>query len=993
MVGASGSGKSTLAQLLLRFYEPSSGNMYIDGTSVRQLEPHWIRKNVTLVEQQSILFPGSFLDNIALGRPDEENVTVDDISESAQFALLRETIDDFSAGFHADLGRGGSLLSGGQRQRVALARAYLRDTPILMLDESTSALDHITRGLLITAVRQWRKGRTTIVITHDLAQVEVDDFVYVLANGELIAKGTRRELQDRPDLEHFTNPVQSPATTIEHPQLPLQANIVGQYHGRPESKVIEKRLSMLNNARASRPLSMMMPSIFSGQGTHMSMLGPSVGLSSLSGIGPGYDPTSTTSTSQHHEPTSKIHKRKSIMPQWPIPHEDVARPPTPPSSMTMYDEATMKLIENSAMTAVGNRIATTQPGPRKNLALRLSRLSQAPDAAIDEEHASGPPTPPFPRTLTAILGTIWPTLTRRQRVLLVLGFACATVHSAGNPSFAYIFSKLLTTLVSKGNQSHTQLKWSLGILGLAFADGCSLFSMHFLLEYCGQAWVDSIRGTAMSRLLAQPRAYFCQPDSAPELLCQRLDRNAEEMRNLLGRFSAMVFVSVLMILLAVLWSVASCWKLTLVGLAMVPVALAVTRTFQHVNSAMEERSNAAGDAASLAINECFAGLKAVHALTLERRFRARHDAAAAEVLRVGVRRALSSGFFWGASESIVLFTNVLLLSYAATLVAHHAFPLKHVMVVLAQLTFGVAALSTVSNLIPQINSSRDTALQLIDLSLLPATSHESTGTSTPASLTSLTFSSLSFAYPSRPTDRVLTSLSLTLHPSHSLALVGPSGCGKSTIASLLLRLYPADPATTLLANAHPLSSISTPHLRTLIALVPQTPILFPATVLANLTYGLPLDSPLTALASVRAAARAAGIDDFVSSLPHGYSTRLGDAGTGLSGGQAQRLAIARAILRRPQVLVLDECTAALDFASARAVRETLGRWLRGEDGFGVGVRGRMCVVITHDREMMEMCDEVCMLEGGRVVEMGGFGELVGRRGRFARLLAGGVWEG
>lgn len=222
------------------------------------------------------------------------------------------------------------------------------------------------------------------------------------------------------------------------------------------------------------------------------------------------------------------------------------------------------------------------------------------------------------------------------------------------------------------------------------------------------------------------------------------------------------------------------------------------------------------------------------------------------------------------------------------------------------------------------------------------------------------------------------SLSLSLNPNTTTALVGASGSGKSTITSLLLGLYPPT-SGTLTYNSVPISALHLPTLRTLVAMVPQNLTLMSASVAANIAYAIPENSPLASIENIRAAATAAGIDDFISSLPHGYETRIGAGGTGLSGGQAQRIAIARAIARRPKLLVLDEATSGLDGESARGVRETVMKM--GREGCGV-------IAVTHEAEMMRVCDEVVVLKGGVVVERGKFEELVGRSGGELRRLVG-----
>lgn len=209
------------------------------------------------------------------------------------------------------------------------------------------------------------------------------------------------------------------------------------------------------------------------------------------------------------------------------------------------------------------------------------------------------------------------------------------------------------------------------------------------------------------------------------------------------------------------------------------------------------------------------------------------------------------------------------------------------------------------------------------------------------------------------------------------AIVGRSGSGKSTIASLLLALY-ASPESrsgepTITLGGEDISRLHVPTLRSQIAIVSQQPTIFPGTIYANVRYGIDLQSPFTSIESVRAAARAAGIDDFITSLPRGYWTVIGDGGIGLSGGQKQRIVIARALLRHPQILILDEATSGLDPAGAEIVRQTIQTL--------VSVRSDLTVIIiTHAKEMIEIADHIIVLDQGVVVEDGSYQVLAQRVG-------------
>ena len=191
IVGPSGAGKSTLFHLLLRFYDPASGTISLDGTAIRATDPGELRSRIALVPQDSVVFAATARENIRFGRPDASDAEVE---RAADLAHATEFLRRLPAGFEAQLGERGVTLSGGQRQRIAIARAILRDAPLLLLDEATSALDAESETLVQTALEELMRHRTTLVIAHRLATVLSCDRIMVMDQGRIVEQGTHAEL-------------------------------------------------------------------------------------------------------------------------------------------------------------------------------------------------------------------------------------------------------------------------------------------------------------------------------------------------------------------------------------------------------------------------------------------------------------------------------------------------------------------------------------------------------------------------------------------------------------------------------------------------------------------------------------------------------------------------------------------------------------------------------------------------------------------------------
>jgi ATP-binding cassette subfamily B protein len=194
LVGPSGAGKSTIVSLLLRFYDPDSGRILIDGRDAREYPLHQLRSMMAIVPQDVLLFGGTIAENIAYGRP---GATEAEIEEAARQANAHDFIAGFPEGYQTVVGDRGLKLSGGQRQRVAIARAILRDPAILILDEATSSLDSESESLVQQALDTLMRGRTSVIIAHRLATVRRADCLFVIKEGQVVESGTHEELSAR----------------------------------------------------------------------------------------------------------------------------------------------------------------------------------------------------------------------------------------------------------------------------------------------------------------------------------------------------------------------------------------------------------------------------------------------------------------------------------------------------------------------------------------------------------------------------------------------------------------------------------------------------------------------------------------------------------------------------------------------------------------------------------------------------------------------------
>jgi len=190
IVGTTGSGKTTLTKLLSRLYDVDKGRILVDGVDVKDYALNSLRSQISYIEQDVFLFSDTIFNNISFGRTS----SLEDIVNVARGAQAHEFISSFPNGYESEVGERGVQLSGGERQRIAIARAFLTNPRILILDDSTSAIDSATEDKIQEAISNILKNRTTILITHRLSQIRWSDLIIVLKRGEIVAEGTHEEL-------------------------------------------------------------------------------------------------------------------------------------------------------------------------------------------------------------------------------------------------------------------------------------------------------------------------------------------------------------------------------------------------------------------------------------------------------------------------------------------------------------------------------------------------------------------------------------------------------------------------------------------------------------------------------------------------------------------------------------------------------------------------------------------------------------------------------
>ncbi|KAK5992982.1 Alpha-factor-transporting ATPase [Cladobotryum mycophilum] len=988
IVGRSGSGKSTIGNLIAKFYEPLTGTIWFDGHPLNTFDARWIQSHIALIQQSSIVFNDTVFNNIAVGHPDAEIATRDDIISACEFALLQLTLNTLPEGLDTTIGANGHKLSGGQRQRLALARARLRDPTVLILDEVTSSLDQISRSLIMDAIREWRREKTTIIITHDVSQIHDDDFVYVMEDASLVQRGFKR------DLIQADGPYAAMDSSVEPSLTPIDMRVLWPDTSADSSSPVANDtpdwasfasrfiLNELENdeIRTIRNRLSQQPSLGIGTAVALRLRKAEI----------------------WEAPVLKRPKslRKLTLPALEKPPSSTMAGDRPSTAPEHKQSHTPNKMDDSFQTDDSDDSVFCTEDPdflfgaaerRENIPeLRLARTREL----LSPSEEAPAPKPPTPRrsTLWTTLGTVWPSLSRSDRIVFVLGMIICIIGAAGTPVFSFCFAKLLGAMWSSGDKMAEGKKWAIFLVITAIIDGLTTAFGHYMMERTGQAWVNSIRAEAMRRILRQPKSWFDKEKNSASRINECLERNSEEMRNIVGRFIPIVGYVICIISISVTWAMVVSWELTLVALSPLPVVVGAVKGYTAVSSKWETRCNQGAEEASAMLNEILVNIRVVRALTLESHFGKKYRKLASQTLGFGLRRAGYTCGLFGLYQSMSYPLTALVFYYAATVLSRNqGFTTTEVLQVVNLLLFSIGNATDSLGSMPQLTMAQATATQLLAYAKLPLNPPEesSKGKVCIESILPIMARGLTFAYPQNPEEQVLRGVSFDIRPGICTAIVGSSGCGKSTIISLLMGLYAPGGSSQLSFANVPFSQLDVQHLRSRMAYVSQSPFLFPATIAENIAYGLPKESPYRSSINIYAAAQAAGIHDFIISLPGGYTTIVGEGGISLSGGQAQRLSIARALVREPQLLILDEPTSALDTECSSMIRETISTLVEQSKQ----ADGDMAIVlVTHSRDMMQVATNIIMIDGGVKVEEGSYEDLLRAGGPFRHLVSGGEWS-
>lgn len=535
-----------------------------------------------------------------------------------------------------------------------------------------------------------------------------------------------------------------------------------------------------------------------------------------------------------------------------------------------------------------------------------------------------------------------------SKIFLGLGLLFMVVNGALSPLFSFGFSHLLVAIVPSQNINVTL--WTTVLAIFAVADGMTLYG-HLFLDFASENFNLKTRVSSLTNILA----HDTQLQKSPTYFTSILVNDAERVKVIITKVMAAICTAATISSCAVIWGLVTGWQLCLVGLSLIPGFYICSYWFAWISNKWDARHSEVAQTALSLMVHAIRGIKTVKVLSLESYFMRKLDMIEKDLQEIFIRRAIYVGAGFSMTKIFAFVAQGVLLFYGMDLLSEGRYTVQQAMTVLSLLIFSLVTLDQLLGSIPELSNAYAALSVMANISSV-SVGLEQTGSLTKDICGALEFDGVSFSYEGNP---LIQNLSLAIQPGEVVAIAGPSGSGKSTIAKLAANLITPMKGRILLDGIET-KEYANVLFRANVALVQQMPIpFFEGTIEQNLLYALQnkkisLQEKYT---RIRNACRACALDEFICALPDGYKSIMGNASESekstLSGGQLQRLGIARALASSPRILILDECTASLDTDAMLCIKKIVKDFKTN--------RSMTILIISHQDEFRDVADRTIHL--------------------------------
>jgi ATP-binding cassette subfamily B protein len=916
VVGTSGSGKSTISLLLPRFYDVTGGSIRIGGQDVRDVTFDSLRAAIGLVLEESFLFSDTIKANIAYGRPD---ATDEQVVAAARAAEAEEFILNLPEGYDTVIGEQGLTLSGGQRQRVALARALITDPSILVLDDATSAVDPRVEAQIHETLRRVMAGRTTLLIAHRRSTLQLANKIAVLDDGRLVDLGTHEELTERCPLYRLL--LAGPGDDAEG----VDAGELAYYENAPA----------VGHAAAAESA----PAA-NGHATITARLWPDRDDAGANGTGANGTAANGSPRTARRGPGRQLIAQAST---------SIGRGIAGSGGASRSRVATA----NRAAGGDGSMLAGIPPTPE--LLTKVAALPPADDKPnVDKK---------FSRA-----GDLHFTLRRLLRpfaIALIAGLLLDGLDAVASIALPWLMRGGIDHGIEAG-AFRVIILISLAGLAIVLADWVVNAVQTVVVGRNGERLLYTVRVKIFAQLQRLGLDYY-EREMAGRIMT-RMTTDVDAMSTFLQTGlitmvnAGLTFFGVMIALLLINM------RLGLTLFSVLPVLVAATIIFRRKSARAYADAREKVSAVNADLQENVAGMRVAQAYRRERVNLARFSSLsnAYRTSRLKAQRYIALYFPFVQALSTIAGALVL---FAAASEVHSGVLTAGGLI--AYLLYIDLLFSPVQQLSQVFDGYQQAAVGLRRISALLRTPTSTPEPDHPVRAGRLSgeieLAGVHFSYKNAKQEAV-AGISLKITPGETVALVGQTGAGKSTLVKLIARFYDAT-GGQVLVDGTDVRDFDLASYRQQLGVVPQEPYLFPGTLRDAIAYGRPDATD----AEVEAAARGVGAIEMISRLPGGFEHEVAERGRNLSAGQRQLIALARAYLVNPAILLLDEATAALDLAAESAV-------IRATEQL---TARRTTVLVAHRLTTAARADRIVVLDSGRIAEVGTHAELLKAGGTYA----------